>query len=231
MSIGKLPSSWKTAVVSPLYKKGISSNPSNYRPISKTSIFCKLMEKTLVYELTNYLTEYNLLNSNQHGFRHSKSTMSNLLETLSHWTYNLDNKTPTTAVMFDFRKAFDSVSHPKLLAKLTAYGISGNLHLLIQDFLSNRTQVTKIGTEKSNLLSITSGVIQGSCLGPILFLLFVNDLPDSISHPTLSKVFVDDFKIFSKVGSLYEEFKLQCNINKSSPPRRGVCRSAKLATQ
>ena len=146
MSIGKLPTNWKSAIVTPFYKRGVSSDPNNYRPISKTSIFCKLMERVIVHDLNKYLVSSNLLNPNQHGFRQRKSTVTNLLETISYWISGVDNKLPTTAVLFDFRKAFDLVSHKKLLLKLSAYGIGGNLLQLIEDFLSNRTQVTKVGS-------------------------------------------------------------------------------------
>ena len=116
--------------------------------------------------------------------------------------------------MFDFRKAFDLVSHKKLILKLSAYGIRGNLLQLIEDFLSNRTQVTKVGFARSNLAAITSGVIQGSCLGPLLFILYINDLPSEIRPPTKLKLFADDLKIFDSITSLFSELNIQRNVYK-----------------
>ena len=216
VSVGKLPTSWKSAVVIPLYKKGVSSDLRNYRPISKTSIFCKLLERVVVNDLTKYLVESNLLNSNQHGFRQRKSTVTNLLESLSYCISNLDKKLPTTTIFFDFKKAFDVVPHNILIQKLSAYGIKGNLLKLIIDFLTNRTQVTKIGSAQSNSAIIPSGVIQGSCLGPLLFLIYINDLPSKIRYPSKIKLFADDLKVFDSIISKLNESNLQYNISETA---------------
>ena len=171
------------------------------------------MERVVVRSLFDYLISNNLLNKSQHGFRPGKSTATNLLETITDWAYDLDNGNPNTAVYFDFRKAFDSVSHSKLISKLKQYGITGNLLNLISDFLSERTQVTKVGCQFSDKVKITSGVVQGSCLGPLLFVVFINDLPTAIKPPTKSEIYADDDKIYEKTTSLYQELHLQGNIN------------------
>ena len=124
MSVGKMPTSWKTATVTPIYKKGRPSDPSNYRPISQTSVFCKLMERVIVADITEYLLKHKLLNPSQHGFLARRSTLTNLLECTSDWTMSIDCRRISTVIYIDFSKAFDSVCHTKLLSKLATYGIT-----------------------------------------------------------------------------------------------------------
>jgi hypothetical protein len=214
MSIGKLPNSWKTAIVTPIFKNGLSSNPANYRPISRTSIFCKLMERIIAADLRDFLTSNNLLCDSQHGFTVGKSTLTNLLETTSDLTYAMDKSVPQTIIYIDFKKAFDSVSHPKLIHKLKSFGVSGDLLLLISDFLSDRSQATHVGHDTSSTRDINSGVIQGSCLGPLLFLTFINDLPQIFDPSLTVKIFADDLKVYLCVQSLVDEFLLQNALNK-----------------
>ena len=132
-----MPSSWKSAIVTPVFKKGSSSDPANYRPISQTSVFCKLMERAVTEDITNYMLKNNLISSQQHGFLTKQSTLSNLLETMDDWSISINNKQLQTAIYIDFSKAFDTVSHCKLLIKLNSYGIRGDLLSLIGDFLSD----------------------------------------------------------------------------------------------
>ena len=214
MSIGKLPSSWKTATVIPIFKKGPASNPANYRPISKTSIFCKLMERIIVTDLSTHFDTYKIFNSSQHGFSFGKSTLTNLLKSVTDWTLAIENKKTQTVAYVDFSRAFDTVSHPKLIYKLKVYGISGCLLSLISDFLSNRNQTTQVGNKFSNTKNITSGVVQGSCLGPFLFLLFINDLPEIFSSLVTSKLYADDVKLYAYVKTLTDEFYFQDNLNR-----------------
>ena len=173
MSSGYVPQVWKTAVVAPAYKKGSSSDPANYRPISQTSVFCKLMERVIVGEMSNYLLSIGAISKHQHGFVAKRSTTTNLLETLNDWILSIDNRLTQTVVCVDFARAFDSVPPDKLQIKLEAYGICGDLLSLIMDFLRNRT---KVGYELSDPVILTSGVVQGSCLGPLLFLIYINDV-------------------------------------------------------
>ena len=214
MSIGKLPSTWKTATVTPIFKKGPASNPANYRPISKTSIFCKLMERVIVSDLSTHFDNSKILNNSQHGFSFGKSTLTNLLESITDWTLAIDNKRTQTVAYVDFSRAFDTVSHPKLIYKLKLYGISGCLLSLISDFLSNRKQVTQVGSGFSDIENITSGVVQGSCLGPFLFLLFINDLPQIFNSLITSKLYADDVKLYAYIKTLTDEFSFQENLNR-----------------
>ena len=216
MSIGKLPTSWKTAIITPFYKKGPSSDPANYRPISLTSVFCKIMERIIVTHLSNYLLANNLINKQQHGFLANKSTETNLLESVNDWTISIENKHSQTVAYIDFARAFDSVCHSKLLLKLNAYGVKGTMFKWIADFLTNRSHCTRIGDSISPPLCIRSGVIQGSVLGPVLFLLYINDVVDVLSSSVKVKLFADDVKLYTSVQTISENFKMQENLNKLS---------------
>ena len=159
MSIGLLPNAWKKAVVTPVFKKGSSADPANYLPILQTSIFCKLMERVITAELSEYLLSKGLITRHQHGFLVKHSTTTNLLESLNDWTLAVENRLSQTIVYVDFARAFDTVSHDKLQLKLQAYGVSGRLLSLILNFLRDRTQVTKVGCHISQSVSLTSGVV------------------------------------------------------------------------
>ena len=155
------------------------------------------MESIIHDSISNFLLSNNLLSKHQHGFIKNRSTLTCLLSSLKNWLSSLDLAKSTDAIYIDFAKAFDTVTHEKLLHKLTSYGIRGKLHLWISAWLSNRTQSVCIEGLLSPPKSVLSGVLQGSVLGPLLFLLFINDLIDTIppeAHPTL---FADDLKIYS----------------------------------
>ena len=216
MSVGIIPSAWKSAIIVPIFKKGPSSDPSNYRPISLTSVFSKLMERCMVIEMLSYLLSRNLISKQQHGFLKRKSTTTNLLESFNDWSVNFEGRTSQTIAYIDFAKAFDSVCHSKLLHKLSQYGICGPLLNLIESFLSGRTHRTKVGDDLSDLAHITSGVVQGSCLGPILFVLFINDLPDAFTDAVTVKLYADDVKLYSaiKTSSLDTASDLQEQLDK-----------------
>ena len=207
---GELPKIWKVADVVPLYKKGDSSDPSNYRPVSLTCIACKIMEMCIADEMLNYLRASKLLTKQQHGFLSRRSTCTQLLECFEDWTSNLENKDPTDVIYVDFKKAFDSVSHEKLLAKLEAYGFKGKVLKWIKSFLLGRCQRVCLGLSNSEYAPVTSGVPQGSVLGPLLFLIFVNDLPEQFED-VICKLFADDLKLY-QVVRLFENLKKALKI-------------------
>ena len=122
-----LPSEWKHSIVTPIYKKGSPSAPSNYRPIALTCSCCKILESLIVSDLLYFLQSHNLISKHQHGFLKHHSTCSNLLESLNDWTLSLSNRKCVVVAYIDFARAFDSISYPKLFIKLAAYGIGGNL--------------------------------------------------------------------------------------------------------
>ena len=180
LSISQVPAAWKRAIITPIYKKGLASNAANYRPISSlTSVFSKLMERVVAVNLLNYLRDNRVIIKHQHGFMCRRSTLTNLLESANDCTLSLENKATSSIVYVDFTKAFDLVSHYKLLRKLESYGIQGSLLSWLKSFLSDRFQCTKVGQSVSSWIPIDNDVIQGSCLGPLLFLLYINDITDS----------------------------------------------------
>ena len=211
MNVGKIPDKWKMAEVRPIHKKGSRASPNNYRPVSLTSVVCKVFECFIRDALYNHLITNNLLSADQFGFCQGRSCVTQLLATLNDWFLNLDNGTPTDAIYLDFSKAFDSVPHGRLVHKLEAYGVQGKVLNWVRDFLSNRSQFVSINDCKSNTIPVTSGVPQGSVLGPTLFIYYINDLPLETDRKV--RVFADDSKIYSGVSSPEDRDKLQKGID------------------
>ena len=207
-----LPAYWLHAFVTPVFKKGLTSDPGNYRPISLTCVCCRVMERIINLELLNYLSQHGLISKYQHGFLRKHSTCSNLLESVHDWSVALNNKYTTDIVYVDFQKAFDSVSHQKLITKLEGYGICGDLLEWLKAFLSNRTQVVNISGHVSENVYITSGVPQGSVLGPTLFLLFINDIDDILFGTSVRmKLYADDVKLYSSFTQTSCDLQAVCD--------------------
>jgi len=212
---GEVPEDWKTANIVPIYKKkGLRSDPNNYRPVSLTSVPCKIMESLIRDNLLEFIECNDILTKHQHGFMQHRSCLTNLLETMEAWTEALDNGLGVDVLFLDYRKAFDSVSHKRLIEKLGTLGIQGNMLRWIEQFLTARTMRVGVRGSFSDVIKVLSGVPQGSVLGPLLFLLFVNDLPDWIV--TNLKMFADDTKLWITLESEADSAILQTDLDSIS---------------
>ena len=208
---GKIPIDWKKAKVSPIFKKGAKNRAENYRPISLTSIVCKLMEKFVRQAVMDHLLENKLITEKQHGFLSGRSTVTQLLKYLDDCINDISNGSVVDSIYLDFSKAFDTVPHRRLMSKLESYGISGNVQKWILSFLSGRTQTVVVNHNDSTPAHVISGIPQGSVLGPLLFVIYINDLPDEItSHIYL---FADDTKLSRRVQSKNDAKDLQKDLN------------------
>ena len=187
----EIPKIWKTALVVPLHKKGSVHLANNYRPVSLTCILCKLYEKFIRKHILSHVLD--LISDKQHGFTTGRSCLSNLLETIDNVFEFLSEGNCADILYFDFSKAFDSVSHHRLLIKLEAMGIDNKFVNIIRNFLCDRTMRVVVGDALSEEKTVLSGVPQGSVIGPLLFLLFINDLPESIK--SVIRIFADDVKM------------------------------------
>jgi len=214
LSVAFVPDEWKQAVIIPVFKKGTTGDVSNYRPISLTCVVCKIMERVISHQILEYLLHNKLLHPAQHGFVPQRSTCTNLIECMYDWTLSVQYKRTVSVAYIDFSKAFDSVSHKKLFAKLAAFGISGTLLGWIKNFLINRSHQTKVGVSLSDIVQLISGVVQGSGLGPLLFLIYINDLVHFMEqyHVTL-RLFADDVKVYIDIVNTCDADELQNALN------------------
>lgn len=209
----QIPTIWSVAAVSAIYKgKGSISDCTNYRPISLTCIPCKIMESIIREKFFDHLDKNRLLSPHQHGFRPRRSTATQLLECLNAWTKTLDEKGQTDIIYLDFARAFDTVSHPKLICKLKAMGIIGNCLGWIQAFLANRTQYVYVDGQRSSKVAVSSGVPQGSVLSPVCFSTYINDLL-SVLHFSSGKLYADDAKVYTRSDIANNPLLLQMDLD------------------
>ena len=212
LDTGIVPDDWRHAVISPVFKKGQKSKPSNYRPISLTCIASKLLEHILVSNIMKYFDSHNILSPQQHGFRSKHSCETQLIGFTQEIADNLEQGQQSDVIIMDFSKAFDKVDHHKLIHKLRHLGINSKVTSWIHSFLNNRSQQVLVEGKCSDRLPVLSGVPQGSVLGPCLFLAYINDLPNSIK--SRARLFADDTIVYltikpkSSAESLQQDLKL-----------------------
>ena len=194
-----------------IYKKGARHYAANYRPVSLTSLCCKLLEHAIVSNMVKHLEKHDILNDCQHGFRAKRSCELQILTLYHEMAASLDKKTQTDMVILDFSKAFDRVPHQRLLKKTHHYGIRDNTFQWIASFLSHRTQQVLVEGQSSEKVPVLSGVPQGSVLGPILFLIFINDLPDNLNSK--ARMFADDCIVYREIKSNKDQLTLQEDLD------------------
>ncbi|MES9881006.1 MAG: reverse transcriptase domain-containing protein, partial [Sedimenticola sp.] len=209
---GELPISWKIANVTPIFKSGNKQKAENYRPISLTSVPCKLMEKLIRNEIVEHMERNNFFTKCQHGFRSGFSCTTQLLEVMEDWVDALNSNEDIDVIFLDFARAFDKISHKLLLLKLHGYGVRGNVLKWVASFLHNRKQRVAVRGSYSDWAPVTSGVPQGSVLGPTLFLVFINDMPEMVN--CTMKLFADDSKMYRRIGQNAINILLQSDLDK-----------------
>ena len=216
---GILPHNWRNAWISPVFKKDDKSEASNYRPVSLTCVACKIMEHVVASHIRHFLDKHGILSPYQHGFRKKLSCESQLIMTTHDILKRLDKKDSVDMAILDFSKAFDVVPHTRLLRKLRLYGIQGPTLNWIEGFLSRRKQSVIVNGVRSDSHGTTegddvvSGVPQGTVLGPLMFLLYINDLPSVLDPGTTCRLFADDCLIYRSIESLSDQLAFQKDLD------------------
>jgi hypothetical protein len=207
---GIVPVDWRRANVTAIFKQGKRDVPGNYRPVSLTCQICKIMESIIKDKIVEHLDHLDLIKKSQHGFTKHKSCLTNLLEFLQFTCNQVDSGNAVDVVYLDFQKAFDKIPHKRLMMKVEAYGMVGNISQWISNWLRGREQRVVLNQNCSAWSNVISGVPQGSVLGPVLFIIYINDIDCSVINK-LSK-FADDTKVYSVVASQEQVTQLQLDL-------------------
>ena len=205
------PDSLKFVNLTPIFKNGDKKYASNYRPISGLPLLSKIFEKAIAARILNFSTKNSIFSKNQFGFQQKKSTCEAITILVEHIYSSFNDKKDSIGLFIDFKKAFDTVNHKILVDKLRVYGIRGLPLQLLESYLSNRFQCVRVGSESSSHCLINVGVPQGSVLGPILFLYYINDLPN-VSELMNTILFADDTTLYASSvdsGALVEELNVE----------------------
>lgn len=210
---GIVPSDWKEANIMPLFKKGDRMKAENYRPISLTSLSCKLLEHVVHSNIMSHMDKFEVLDDAQHGFRKSRSCITQLISTVDDFANCLKSKQQIDAILLDFSKAFDKVDHQGLLSKLEHLGIRHSLLNWTQSFLLGRNQKVTVEGKASAPKPVLSGVPQGTVLGPLLFLVYINDISEGLSKGTKLKLFADDSLLYRTIKTPQDSKILQRDLD------------------
>jgi hypothetical protein len=214
LSTGVVPKHWKEANVTPIFKKGKRTAPENHRPVSVTSVRCKLLESVIKDRIMDHLKRNKLIRNSQHDFLPGRNCTTNLLSFFKKVTREVDSGGSFDAIFLDFAKAFDKVPTKRLMKKVRAHGISGPLLVWIKNWLTDRRQRVVLVGEFLDWIAVLSGVPQGSVLGPLLFLLFINDLDLAAQEVSALAKFADDTKLGQRIISDEDRATLQNALSK-----------------
>ena len=211
LNSGFIPKDWLSANITPVFKKGDRSKPNNYRPISLTSICCKIFEHILYHHIIEHLNTNSILIDQQFGFRSGHSCEAQLISVVEDIHLAMDHSHQVDVIFIDFQKAFDKVPHHRLLNKLYHYGIRGKIHEWISTWLTQRTQRVVVNGYESSFAQVQSGVPQGTVLGPLMFLLYINDINCGISSKL--RLFADDCILYRSINDQNDHFHLQIDLD------------------